>query len=85
MTEEQELAEAILKVADWNKFRFDTDIEGRSNEHLQSLLKEIIAGKTTGAKAHRYIGWVQGVLCMKGIMSLNEAKNLNRNVIKAMI
>ena len=40
------------------------------------------SGEVTGAKANRFIGWAQGVLCMEGFIGLSDARNLNRKVIE---
>ena len=81
MTEEQALAKAILKDLDWTPLNPDTHVKGCDQDHLYRILTQILDGKVVGNKAHRFIGWAQGVMCMKGILSLEHARDLNREVI----
>ena len=48
----------------------------------EQALAQVIDCEVTEAKAHRFIGWAQGVLCMEGYLSLDDARNLNRQVIE---
>lgn len=84
MNEEQELAKALIEQLDWSPIVLDTIQEGCGQDHLLRILTQIADGEVSGAKAHRFIGWAQGVLCMKGLLSLDSARDLNRNVIENM-
>ena len=33
-------------------------------DHLRYMLKELELGRITGEKAHRWIGWIQGCVCV---------------------
>ncbi len=48
-----------------------------SAEHLRDMLTKIQSGEISGEKAHRWLGWVQGVLCARGAGSLEEFKAVN--------
>ena len=86
MTEEQLLAKATLKLFLWYDpaHLFTQDKPGCTKEHIQAILQQVIDGEVTGPKAHRLIGWAQGVLCMEGFMGLSDARNINRKVIEEM-
>ncbi len=48
-----------------------------SIEHLTEMLDAIESGKVNGEKAHRWLGWVQGVVCCRGGATLEEMKAVN--------
>ena len=85
MTEEQKLAQGTLDVYHWfdASHTFSQDSPGCTQEHIVKILEQVVYGEVTGAKAHRFIGWAQGVLCMEGYLTLNDARNINRKVIEA--
>ena len=86
MTEEQKLAQATLDMFNWydSAHLFTQDKPGCTRDHIVKILEQVANGEVTGAKANRFIGWAQGVLCMEGFIGLSDARNLNRKVIAAM-
>ena len=46
--------------------------------HLYYMAYSIVDGQITGEKAHRWLGWIQGCLCMSGCVSLEEMKQNNK-------
>lgn len=48
-----------------------------SVEHLSDMLDKIESGEVAGEKAHRWLGWVQGVVCCRGGATLEEMKAVN--------
>lgn len=86
MTKEQKLAQATLDL--FNCFgpthKFSQENAGCSKEHIVQMLEEVVYGEVTGNKAHRFIGWAQGVLCLEGFLTLDDARNINRKVIESM-
>jgi hypothetical protein len=84
VTEEQLLAQECLDYVKWEEINFGHGVPGLSNEHVLNILKEVVDGTVTGTKAHRFIGWAQGVLCKEGVVTLDEARDMNRRVIAAM-
>ena len=84
MTEEQSLAQRTLDTLNWYHpdHEFTQDNHGCSKEHIHSILEQVICGDVTGNKAHRFIGWAQAVLCMEGFISLDDTRNMNRQVIE---
>ncbi len=46
-------------------------------DHLNWMLNKLIINDITGSQAHRWIGWVQGCLCMDGVATLEEMKKIN--------
>jgi hypothetical protein len=51
--------------------------EATSIEHLAAMLTSIENGSVSGEKAHRWLGWVQGVVCCRGGATLEELKSVN--------
>lgn len=47
-------------------------------EHLYSMLDKMDSGEVAGEKAHRWLGWIQGVVCMYGVSSLERMKEINK-------
>lgn len=52
--------------------------DATSTEHLLDVIAAIENGKVTGEKAHRWLGWIQGVVCCRGGADLEEMKEINR-------
>jgi hypothetical protein len=42
------------------------------------MLREISKLRVTGKKAHRWLGYAQAILIEYGVMSLEDAKNINK-------
>ena len=47
-------------------------------DHLRYMLDKVMLGDVEGEKAHRWIGWVQGCICMGGGANLRELKLINK-------
>jgi hypothetical protein len=45
--------------------------------HLIDMIDKIEAGEVSGEKAHRWLGWIQGVVCCRGGATLDEMKAVN--------
>lgn len=50
---------------------------GLTLEHCGWMLNEIVVGNVTGEKAHRWLGYAQGVLCANGVADLDSCKYAN--------
>lgn len=46
-------------------------------DHLHYMIDEIEAGRVAGEKAHRWLGYLQGVLVAFGAATLEEMKETN--------
>ena len=84
MTEEVLLAEATLGLLDWYHpdHTFDNSKPGCDKDHIRAILTQVAEGEVKGAKAQRFIGWAQGILCLEGFLTLRDARNINRKVIE---
>jgi hypothetical protein len=51
--------------------------EATDTTHLLDMITAIEEGKVTGEKAHRWLGWIQGVVCCRGGATLEEMKEIN--------
>ena len=47
-------------------------------DHIMDMCCAIVNGEVIGEKAHRWLGWIQGCLCMSGEISLEELKEINK-------
>lgn len=56
----------------------ERDPEGRSEGHIIFMLEEIADSRVTGEKAHRWLGYAQGIMVLSGTATLEEMKELNR-------
>ena len=56
------------------------DSPGRmtDRDHLLWMLDQIDSGKIAGEKAHRWIGYVQGVVVMCRMTEVEDMRDLNR-------
>ena len=52
--------------------------EATSTKHLHEMLDAIEQGTVTGEKAHRWLGWAQGVICCCGGATLDQMKEANK-------
>jgi len=59
----------------------DRDKHYINKQHLIWMCYQIASGEVTGPKAHRWIGYIQGVLVCRGNYTLNEMKELNKEFI----
>lgn len=46
-------------------------------DHLYCMCDKIVAGEVTEEKAHRWLGWVQGCICVGGGAGLDSLKQIN--------
>lgn len=51
--------------------------DATSIEHLAAMLTSIETGSVAGEKAHRWLGWVQAVICCRGGATLEDLKRIN--------
>lgn len=51
-----------------------------SNEHLLWMLNEIISDNMSDTKANRWLGYVQGVLYMSGVIDVDTERNETRDI-----
>jgi len=82
MTEEQLMAQKCLDLVDWESTEFVETKHALSARHIQDILEQVYYGKVTGAKANRFIGWAQAALCAEDFLTLNTAREMNRQVIE---
>ena len=47
-------------------------------EHVRALCNDIIDGRVTGAKAHRYLGWAQCAVSLAGAADVGVFRRLNK-------
>lgn len=52
--------------------------DGCERSHLLYMCRMIINKKVKGEKAHRWLGWIQGVCTSVGITSLPQCKRVNK-------
>lgn len=53
------------------------DIESATEEHLMHMISLIINGTVDGEKAHRWLGYLQGVVIAYEGTTLEELKQIN--------
>lgn len=62
--------------------RFPASLQGSkeaSKEHIAWMLNKIADGSVSGEKAHRWLGYTQGVVCCLGVATLQDVKSINHN------
>jgi len=47
-------------------------------DHLRWMIEQVALRKITGEKAHRWIGWIQGCVCVGNGATLEEMKLINK-------
>lgn len=52
--------------------------DGCERSHLLYMCNTIMKKKVVGEKAHRWVGWIQGVCTSVGITSLSQCKRVNK-------
>lgn len=50
--------------------------------HVSWMLDCIALGTVTGTKAHRWLGFVQGVLVSKGLIKVPDERELTRDLLR---
>lgn len=48
------------------------------SDHIGWMIGQVAAGKMSPTKACRWLGWIQAALCAAGVLSLDEAKAINK-------
>lgn len=72
-----ELAELHYKLAGEELPEIKRGIDGKTVGHALWIIGQVAVGNVTGNKAHRWLGFGQGVLCVHGVITLMEAKLVN--------
>lgn len=54
---------------------------GCTNEHLTFMIDSMVSGAVSGEKAHRWLGYLQGVLVATGAASLEQMKDVNKGCL----
>lgn len=52
--------------------------EEESKDHLIFMLKEINKWNSLSPKTHRWLGYVQGIMCSLGILNVQEERDITR-------
>jgi len=52
--------------------------EAYGKNHLMAMLAMLAGGEITGDKAHRWLGWVQGCICVGKGATLDDMKDINK-------
>ena len=47
-------------------------------DHLHEMVNKIICGEISGEKAHRWLGYLQGVIVVGGVASLEQIKQISK-------
>ncbi len=47
-------------------------------DHLMSMVSQIQTGEIKDEKAHRWLGWIQGCVCVGRGATLKQMKRINR-------
>ncbi len=69
-------ARDLWKLVDKSKLPDKHDEYGK--DHLKYMLDKLMLGDIEGEKAHRWIGWVQGCICVGGGADLETLKRINK-------
>ena len=64
---------SMIKINDM----FPEDHPAYGKLHLFDMLDAIIDGTIGGEKAHRWLGWVQAIMCVQGAATLEQLKDIN--------
>lgn len=70
------VAEAMFKIV--GKTDLPDAPQYCTRAHLQSMLMKIMLNDVAGEKAHRWLGYVQGIVALREGATLEELKALNR-------
>lgn len=73
-----EVAKGLLKILRIRQ-KHPTDAPYKTEDwHLGWMLIEIVEKKVLGTKAHRWLGFVQGIMVMRGYISVDEERDRTR-------
>ena len=86
MTPEQKLAlslaQTIFNSEPWHWVRTLMGCDKETQEeHLLWMLDQIREKKVTGEKAHRWIGYIQGILVARGVTTVNEERKKIKEIL----
>ena len=76
MTDVCKAAEAMFEIV--GKTNLPDEPEYCTRAHLQGMLMKIMLVDVTGDKAHRWLGYVQGIVAIQKGATLEQLKDLNR-------
>jgi len=73
-------ANEMWALVDRSELPDDHDAYGKRHlkRHLRAMLALLTAGEVTGEKAHRWLGWIQGCVCIGGGATLDDMKQINK-------
>jgi hypothetical protein len=54
------------------------DHESYGKNHLRAMLAMLVSGEIIDEKAHRWIGWIQGCVCVGEGGTLKDMKKINK-------
>ena len=66
----------IMTASGFIPYTFKDDPVG--GQHIEEMLAKLVSGEITGRKAHRWLGWVQAVVCGKAGVSLDVLTRINK-------
>ena len=69
-------ADNMWALVDRSELPDEHDEYGKN--HLRAMLSMLAAGEITGEKAHRWLGWIQGCLCVGKGGTLEDFKAINK-------
>lgn len=75
-----EAARATLALIDVSRFPGERELTGRGVPHAVWMLNEIQTLNVQGNKAHRWLGYAHGILVQHGVLTLEQAKDINRRI-----
>ena len=61
-----------------DNWSYQRDPDGKTVEHAYWMLLGIAGGYIQGEKAHRWLGYAQGILVSEGVVELEEMKRINK-------
>lgn len=73
------IRENFIKLSSWPELPTPVrDSKGLRLSHLHWMLLELQTGEFSEGKAGRWLGWIQAILTTKAILTLSEAKQINK-------
>ncbi len=54
------------------------DHESYGKNHLRGMLAMLVSEEITDEKAHRWLGWIQGCVCVGEGGTLDDMKHINK-------
>lgn len=80
VTAASKLSEHVLtRVPNEDVWNEDGSKNYASRGHIAYMIIKILSGGVEGEKAHRWLGYIQGVLVARGFASLDEMKEVNKS------